>query len=501
MRFKSMFFAGAAVAVLGSAAFAAHLPTKKAAPAEAKANCLDSFNSWLHSSVDECPLSYMGIQLYGTIDVGAGYMTNGSGFDRHFAPGVSELISKSSAGSRWNIVPNGISQSNVGVNVKEPVWGDFSVVGKAEIGFDPYSLQLANSPASLVSNNRNLLQNQTASGDSSRAGQVFNSQLFAGLSSKTFGTLVFGRVNALTTDGVNAYDPMGGSYAFSPIGYSGLTAGVGDTEDARVNTAFKYNVAYNGLRASALVQVGGYAQGNASSQGSYQVGIGGDFHGLSVDGIFSRFKDAVSLANYSSGTSLGLGGNPAYANTLKATLSNDQSVMLLAKYTWGPVKLFAGYENIQFYNPSDSFAGGFTSIAGIQVPGAMLGNPSQVTSNAYINTRVQQVMWLGAKYALRDDLDVAGAYYHYIQNNYNIPANAACGPNTTAPAPGYSPQGAANSKCAGTLDAISALIDYRPLKRVDLYAGVMVSQVGGGLANGYLKSNNLDPTVGLRIKF
>ena len=475
------------------AAQAADLPTKKAAPAAVKASCFDSFSSWLNSSVDQCPLTYMGIQFYGTIDVGAGYMTNGTGFNRQYPTGVEELVSKNGNGGRWNLVPGGISQSNVGVNVKEPLVGDFSVVGKAEIGFDPYTLQLSNGPGSLVSNNTKLLQNQTGNGDSSRAGQIFNSQLYAGLSSKTFGTLVFGRVNTLTLDGVNAYDPMGGSYAFSPIGYSGATAGTGDTEDARINTAFKYNLAYNGVRASALAQVGGYGQGNGSRAGTYQFGIGGDFYGVSLDGIYSKIKDAVSLANFPSGTAF----NTPAAGTgvLKATVSDNQSIMLLAKYTWGPVKLFGGYENIHFYNPTDTFPGGFTGVGGYTVPAG------QVTINAYTNAKVQQIMWLGAKYAIRDDLDVAGAYYHYIQNNYNLPAAAACGPNTTAPAPTFSPQGAANSKCAGTLDAISAMIDYRPVKRVDLYAGVMFSQVGGGIASGYLKSNNLDPTIGLRIKF
>jgi len=39
---------------------------------------------------------------------------------------------------------------------------------------------------------------------------------------------------------VRAYDPMGGTNAFSMIGDSAKTAGVGDTEDARFNTATKY---------------------------------------------------------------------------------------------------------------------------------------------------------------------------------------------------------------------------------------------------------------------
>jgi hypothetical protein len=42
---------------------------------------------------------------------------------------------------------------------------------------------------------------------------------------------------------------------------------------------------------------------------------------------------------------------------------------------------------------------------------------------------------------------------------------------------------------------------YCPVKRVDLYAGVALSNVCGGLANGYIAARNIDPTVGLRIKF
>jgi hypothetical protein len=55
--------------------------------------------------------------------------------------------------------------------------------------------------------------------------------------------------------------------------------------------------------------------------------------------------------------------------------------------------------------------------------------------------------------------------------------------------------------CAGSQDAISFLIDFRPLKRVDLYAGVMLSNVYAGLANGYQETQNIAPTAGLRIKF
>src|ERR1700687_1508650 len=38
----------------------------------------------------------------------------------------------------------------------------------------------------------------------------------------------FHRQNSLTLDAVFAYDPMGASYAFSPIGWQGITCGVGE---------------------------------------------------------------------------------------------------------------------------------------------------------------------------------------------------------------------------------------------------------------------------------
>ena len=50
-----------------------------------------------------------------------------------------------------------------------------------------------------------------------------------------------------------------------------------------------------------------------------------------------------------------------------------------------------------------------------------------------------------------------------------------------------------SSKCAGTQDAFSALIDYRPVKRVDLYAGLMISNVYGGFANGFQATQNIAP--------
>jgi hypothetical protein len=98
-------------------------------------------------------------------------------------------------------------------------------------------------------------------------------------------------------------------------------------------------------------------------------------------------------------------------------------------------------------------------------------------------------MWAGAKYAVTDKLDVIGGYYHYIQNSFFA----------TGPSVGCS--SSAHSQCSGTFDAVSAVIDWRFAAKWDTYIGVMFSQVNGGLANGYLQRNNVDPTAGLRFRF
>jgi predicted porin len=468
--------------VAAASAYAADLPTQKAPPAPAAPSCFASFQNFLDTTAQDCPLTWNGFTVYGTVDMGYGYETHGVPLNRQYPTGVEELISKNSQGGIWAFTPGGLSQSQIGIKMSEPLGSGWSIVGNVATGFDPYSLQLANGPGAMMQNTNTYLPFQDGNADSSRAGQWDNSVGYVGVDNKTFGTLTFGRQNSLTLEGVNAYDPMGGSYAFAPIGYSGKTAGAGSTEDARVNTAVKYQVKFGDFHVGGLYQIGGFEQGNGSN-GEYEVNAGVEFNGLSFDAIYTYIKDQVNL---------GTENSPLLPDTLTATLSDNNSVMLLAKYVTGPFKFFGGFEDIRYSNPSDAYPDGFTSIGGYPVIAG------KVTSTAFVNTENLDILWTGAKYALTNQIDVTGGYYRYIQNDYNT---SACGRNTTAPYPGYAPQGSSSSKCAGNLNAVSFMVDYRPWKRVDLYAGAMYSEVDGGLANGYLHTNDFDPTVGVRVQF
>ena len=225
--------------------------------------------------VTNCPLTWNGITVYGTIDGGVTWQSHGTPFNGTTVTGEEYLLQKNSNRALWGLAPSALSQSNIGIKGNEPFAPGWAFVFDLEAGFDPYSLQLANGPGAVAQNAGVPLTLQNSNADSSRAGQFYNSVGYLGVSSPTYGTLTVFRQNALTIDGVLAYDPMGGSYAFSPIGWQGITCGVGDTEDCRFSTAVKYRVDIGQFRVAALWQFGGYSLNNAAT-GSYQFQVGGD---------------------------------------------------------------------------------------------------------------------------------------------------------------------------------------------------------------------------------
>jgi predicted porin len=469
------------LATCSQASAADDMVTKAAPAASTKAPSQPATCTTLEDFVvTSCPLTWNGITVYGTIDGGVTWRSHGAPFNGTSAVGVDYLIQKYSNRPRWDLAPNGLTQSNIGIKGKEPLAPGWNFIFDLQAGFDPYSLHLANGPHSVAQNAGIPLTSQDSNADSSRAGQFYNSVGYLGVSSP-YGTLTVFRQNSLTLDAVFAYDPMGASYAFSPIGWQGITCGVGNTEDCRFSTSVKYRVDIGKFRVAALWQF---------ATGSYQLQLGGDIPNLaggtlSVDAIGSFVQNAVSI---------GLAGSTLPAvlpQILTATLSNNASVMLVGKYSNGPVKLFAGYEFIRYAPPSNPFAPGtgFSDIAGDFVcAGCAALNNTNINNTAFnAGDKLFHVFWTGVKYAVTDNLDVTGAYYHYDQPAFGAPVNCA---NT-----------AAFPNCHGTFNAVSFVADWQFAKKFDAYAGLMFSRVNGGLANGFLHRNSIDPTVGLRFRF
>jgi predicted porin len=452
-----------------------------------------------------CQLSWYGVRFYGAIDVGEAYETNGAPLDK-FAGRTDSFLGKMNLGGKWLPSQNALSASNIGVQIKEPLGAGWSFIGQLEAGFNPYSLELTNNVHGVYVNRGIPLAQQTGYGDANTEGKFYNGLGFAGVSHDTYGTLTFGRQNTLMADAILAYDPLGSSLAFSALGFYGSWAGGGDTEDRKGTTAIKYRVSFANFHFGAFGQVGGYEQGNAE-RGAIQGDVGADFRVgpgvLSADAIGGYTKDGVFMTIIGQTDKFGHPINiftPGFANAfMSATLSDNTSVMLDAKYTMERLKLFAGYEWVQSTKPSDPFTipgTGFTDIAGDFVCFQCVASGGTQINSTFFNggDRISQIAWFGATYAITDSLDLTGAYYHWWQNDFSGGAKNTAG-GTCALATTALPQ------CAGTMETASALLDWRFAPKWDTYIGTMYNVLSGGMNNGYLSKDNWTTAAGLRFRW
>lgn len=460
---------GAAAALLGSllastalapAAQAQTAPPAAAAGADAPAKPPPAANAG--------SLTFAGITVYGTVDIGLAYLTHGAPLSATYGPGLPYMIQKFSNRPIFSVAPNGLSQSKLGVSGAEPLSPDVSVVFKLETGFQPTSLRITNGPRSVIKSDGVPLAQQTESGDSARAGQLFQAAAYAGLTSNSFGTLTYGRQTGLVLDDLVKYDPQAQAQAFSPIGYSGVAGGAGDTEDTRLDSALKYVYAKGPVRLAYLHQ---FASASSDPGGSDQVDVGGDLGGLSIDGVYAHVDDAISAS------ALTAAQNLVHPGTLDATVSDNTTWSLQAKYALKRLKLYAGYEHIDYANPEHPLAGDATGAGGYVL--------STVTDTAFTHHKILQISWIGARYALTPKLDISLAYYAYDQNSYK---GNGCADESA-------------SSCSGTMNFASAVADQRLSRHFDVYAGVSYSAVSGGLASGYLNRSVTSPMTGVRFSF
>jgi predicted porin len=424
-------------------------------------------------------LTFHGVTLYGIVDIGLQYESHGAPFSDYFPAGSADVVQKNSNASQTGATPSNLSQSRVGLQGLESLGvGDWYAVFKLETFFNPQSGEISDALKSLVQNNGRTAATQTTNLDSSIAGQIFQ-QSFVGLSSATFGSLTFGRQNTLLADGIAKYDPQGASQAFSLIGLSGTTAGGGDTEDRRVDSSLKYVEKIGPVHFGAEYKFNG-ASGAANTL--VEADIGAEYLGASVDAYFAHVRDAIAVSALSAaqvGTLPGLGLSPS--NSLAATVSDNTSYSIQAMYNFGGPKIYAGYEHIQFANPTTPLPVGFDDIGGYKL--------AVVNITAFPNDKTLQVFWAGAKYTVLSNLDLTVAYYGYKQNAYGTGADTGC--STTV-----------SGTCSGTETSFSFSADYRFTKRFDIYAGAMYTNVAGGLASGFdFSTNDVDPTIGFRFRF
>ncbi|MGA7107685.1 MAG: porin [Terracidiphilus sp.] len=469
----------------------------------------------------DCALTWHGITLYGAYDIGVGWVSHGLPENGYNYEGES-LINRNGYEHRFLLAPNNLQQTGFGVRGKEEFLHGWSVVFNASTGINPQSGLLANASETDIINNGLPRPSYSEAIDGTRAGQPFNDEYYAGISNAHVGTLTFGRQRSLGTDVMLLFDPAGGSYAFSYIGYNGTMAGGGDTEDSRWDDALKYRFTYGPAHFGAMYK---FADGSAgcysasatwtaanctaeeAHNNAYGFDLGGHSGKFFGDLVYQHYNQAISVLNpllgaqsqspsqsYQSTTD-SINTNPisgvnliATNNTVYGIVTDNNAVMTTAKYASDPIKVFAGYEYIWQNNPKNPLGVGASDQGGYFMSG--------VEDNNLDSEKLLQIWWTGAKYTYRSKTDFTFAWYQQRQNDFRVP-------QTCSIAAGF------RSSCAGTLNEGSLYADHHFTKRFDTFAGIAYSFVGGGLAIAiphgpgvpYNSNNNLAPTVGSRFSF
>ena len=488
-------------------------------PARAASSTPDACASGHEFATTDCTLTWHGITVYGAYDVGVGWVSHGLPENGYNYEGES-LVNRNGYEHRFLIAPNNLQQTGLGIRGKEEFAPGWSFVFNASTGINPQSGMLANASATDIVNNGLPRSGYSEAIDGTRAGQPLNDEYDLGISSTQFGTLTFGRQRSLGTDEMLLYDPAGGSYAFSYIGYNGTMSGGGDTEDARWDAALKYRLTYGPVHFGAMYNFADGTGGCYSTSGTwtaanctpesahnnaYGIDVGGEHRKFSGDIVYQRYNEAISVLNpllgpqspsapYQSTTD-SINTNPitganliATTNTVYGIVTDNNAIMGAAKYTWDPFKFFVGYEYIWQNNPSRPLGVGASDQGGYIMSG--------VEDTNLDSEKLVQIWWEGVKYAYDSKTDITLSWYEQRQNDFRFP-------KTCSPTAGF------RSSCAGTLIEGSLYADHHFTKRLDGFAGLAYSFVTGGLAIAiphgpgvpYLHNSNFAPTVGARFVF
>jgi predicted porin len=485
-----------------------------------QAKAPDPCTSGHEFATTDCALTWHGVTLYGAYDIGIGWVSHGLPVNGYNYEGES-LVNRNGNHSRFLVAPNNLQQTGLGVRAKEEFFPGWSVVFNASTGINPNSGLLANASLTNINNNGLPRASYSEAIDGARAGQPFNDEFYAGISSTQFGTLTFGRQRALGTDVMLQYDPAAGAYAFSYIGYNGTMAGGGDTEDARWNDALKYRLTYGPVHFGAMYKfvsgsggcfsaVAGWTAANCTPEqphnNAWGFDLGGDYRKFSADAVYQHYNQAISVLNPLQGPQSQAPGarlqsttdsiNTIYitganlidpTNTVYGIVTDNNAIMVAAKYAWDPFKFYAGYEYIWQNNPANPLGVGADDQGGYLMSG--------VEDNNLDSQKLVQVWWTGAKYTYHKKTDITLAWYQQRQNTFRVPAT--CVP------------GNFRSSCAGTLNEVSLYVDHHFTKRFDGFAGIAYSYVSGGLAIAiphgpgvpYNYPDNFAPTIGGRFVF
>ena len=110
-------------------------------------------------AIPDGPITWHGVTLYGTVDVGGFYTSEGAPVSGAWYNGGNYTIygAKYANGDITALTNNALEQSKVGLKIEENIGYGLQAIGKIETGFNPISGELADACASLGSPKRQAL--------------------------------------------------------------------------------------------------------------------------------------------------------------------------------------------------------------------------------------------------------------------------------------------------------------------------------------------------------
>ena len=452
------------------------------------------------------------VTVYGILDVGVGTVAHSFGFDPNFPVGVNPQAIKFADTSATGMFNGGISQTRWGIKGSTGLTDGWKAVFTLEGAINVPSGAVSNGALGLSQNYASsaTVASSGTSADTAINGQLFSRGAYFGISSDTYGTLTAGRHMSFMLETIPGYDALQGAQIFTPIGFSGSYGGGGATDSSRVDNALRYKLKVGDVNVALMHKFGG-ATGSSTARSANEFQLGYEHGPFGIQFIYQKFEDTTSVANNetvtkTTSTTLNTSGLPLQAGdtpmvtyavtanqgTVKVTYYDTTSIMLAARYQIGHLGIKAGYTKEQFTNPSNPVLdANTTSIYGINVSAvsvtpytiAQYTNASEVVVPGTTVEKDITVYWLGAVYDFTPKLSFALGYYNVKQNDFSN-GNAAL-----------------TADVSGTSKFTSALLDYKWTKAFDVYAGYMKNDVSGGLAAGYLHTDNNIMGFGARFKF
>ena len=421
-----------------------------------------------------------GVSVYGILDTGVAHVDHALNFSDDFVVGTNPQLAKGVRTGTTGLFNGGLSGTRVGLKGSADLVDGWKAIFTLESAIHLGTGRINDATESLAQNG-----GKSTSAGSAVSGQLFARGAFAGISHETYGTLTFGRQQALLLDIMPGYDANGFAQLFTPVGFAGSFAGGGVTENSRVDNSVKYRVKFSGLTVSALYKIAGTKGPDATAAtGASQVTL------EYAQGPFGVYAGYQSLRN-------GVTFSANVAGSVKATVLDTTTTNLGAKYKIGSVLVAVGYQKIQFEDPSAGDAAyylGLNPVAPATLTnqfayGQQIG--SYTVNSIGPNAKEQTLLSLTAAWDVTAKFKLSAGYYHVGINDYSVNA----------------PTSAKGSQ----VNAYTSLIaDYAVTKAFDAYLGLMSVKASGhaiNLANGWIGADGYDTTknstygFGLRYKF